>query len=149
MIMSNTDEIALQSPSNDLATSGLINPNEAGLMAPPPIHILSALLTMSLDQLWSGPLPEFIQKIPADWTARTYWEGSLILLIALLMFAVAWGIQHFLAKDDNKQAIVKALVLAIIVATPEYTTSGIIGTIFMAWSGLSQVRLNNIPFMQK
>jgi hypothetical protein len=147
--MSNADEAALQIPSNTLAASGPIPLDEAGLMAPPPIHILSALLTMTLDRLWSGPLPEFIQKIPSDWTARTYWEGFLILLIALITFIVAWGIQRFLAKDENNQAIIKAVVLAIIVATPEYTTSGIIGAIFMAWAGLSQVRLNNMPFMQK
>jgi hypothetical protein len=147
--MSTTDEIALQSPSNSLAPRGAIEPDDAGLMSPPPIHILSALLTMTLDRLWSGPLPEFIQKIPSDWTVRTYWEGFLILLIALITFGVAWGIQRFIAKDENKQALVKAVVLAIIVATPEYTTSGVIGTLFMAWSGLSQVRLNNIPFMQK
>jgi hypothetical protein len=147
--MSNADEAVLQIPSNALAASGPINPIEAGLMTPPPIHIMSALLTMTLDRLWSGPLPEFIQKIPSDWSARTYWEASLILLIALLTFFVTWGIQRYLANDGNNQAMIKAVVLAIIVATPEYTTSGVIGTIFMAWAGLSQVRLNNMPFMQK
>ncbi|MGA7192295.1 MAG: hypothetical protein WBW94_01600 [Anaerolineales bacterium] len=92
-----------------------------------PIHPLSALVTILLDNLFD--LPELAG--PEVWVITAPIVGGLC-------FAVTTLVQRYLAKDEWGPAIAKGLVMGVVAGVPFSVTGTATGGMFLAWAGLHQ-----------
>lgn len=97
----------------------------------PPVHYLSALVTIILDWLWGVP----------ELTA----EASVVGLVSVPLFMLATGgtcfiavtmIQHFVAGDGWGKSIAKGLVMGIIAGIPIMVAGTAVGGILVGWAGV-------------
>ena len=96
-----------------------------------PVHPLSALVTVILDNLFD--LPELAG--PEAWIFTAPLVGGLC-------FVTTTFVQRFLAKDEWGPAIAKGLVMGVIAGVPFSVTGTAAGGLFLAWAGLHEwVRL--------
>ena len=96
-----------------------------------PVHPLSALVTVLLDNLFD--LPELAG--PEVWIFTAPLVGGLC-------FVTTTMVQRFLAKDEWGPAIAKGLVMGVVAGVPYSVTGTAAGGLFLAWAGLHQwVRL--------
>jgi len=96
-------------------------------LAGPPIHPLSALLLMVIDNLWT--LPEFLV---VDWVI-TIPLCFLTVLVPTLM------IQKLIKKQTFGAAFVYSVLLAVIAAVPTSLLGTPIGAAMLAWFGISRL----------
>jgi hypothetical protein len=92
-----------------------------------PIHPLSALVTVLLDNLFD--LPELAG--PEVWMITSPLVGGLCFVATTL-------VQRYLAKDEWGPAIAKGLVMGIVAGVPFSVTGTATGGMFLAWAGLHQ-----------
>ena len=93
-----------------------------------PIHPLSALVTILLDNLFDIP----------DLAGPEVWIIASPI-IGAVCFATTMFIQRYLAKDEWGPAIAKGLVMGVIAGVPVPVIPGTAaGGIFLAWAGLHQ-----------
>jgi hypothetical protein len=93
----------------------------------PPIHPLSALLLLVVDNLWN--IPEFLV---IDWPIT-------IPLSFFCVFAPTFFIQKLLRKDSAGRAFAYALLLGAIAAVPTSVTGTPVGLAILAWTGISHL----------
>jgi len=92
-----------------------------------PIHPLSALVTVILDNLFD--LPELAG--PEVWVITAPIVGGLCLVTTTL-------VQRYLAKDEWGPAIAKGMVMGIIAGVPFSVTGTAAGGVFLAWAGMHE-----------
>src|SRR5438128_4211398 len=93
----------------------------------PPIHALSAIVLLAVDNLWNL----------ADW-AVVDWIFTIPLSF-LTVFAPVFFLQKFLKKDSIGRALAIALLLGVVAAIPTSITGTPVGVALLAWTGLSKV----------
>ena len=92
-----------------------------------PIHPLSALVTVLLDNLFD--LPELAG--PEVWMITSPLVGGLCFVATTL-------VQRYLAKDEWGPAVAKGLVMGIVAGVPFSVTGTATGGMFLAWACLHQ-----------
>jgi hypothetical protein len=105
--------------------SATVQPREAS--EGPPIHALSALLLVTVDNLWN-----LTEWVVVDWVVT-------IPLSFLSVFIPVFFLQKHLKKDTVGRAMAIALLLGVLAAVPTSITGTPIGLALLAWSGLSKV----------
>jgi hypothetical protein len=102
----------------------------------PPIHILSSVVTIALDALWS--------------TIEIGATASVVGIPALPFIILATGItcflsvnltQHFVARDEWGASIAKGFAMGIIAGVPYPFTGTTAGGILLGWAGLHQIEM--------
>lgn len=95
-----------------------------------PICILSSLVTIALDIVWS--------------TFEIGVTASVVGLPALPLIIIATGVtcfisvmltQHFVAQDDWGASIAKGVAMGIIAGVPYFFTGTSAGVVLLSWSG--------------
>lgn len=101
--------------------------HSSGGFGGPPIHPLSALFLVVVDNLWL--LPEFFV---VDWIIT-------IPLCFIAVFIPAFAIQKVMKRQGFLQAFGYALLLAIIAAVPTSLLGTPVGAALLAWFGISKL----------
>jgi len=92
-----------------------------------PIHPLSALVTVLLDNLFD--LPEL--------AGPEFWFFT-IPIVGGLCFVATTLVQRYLAKDEWGPAVAKGLVMGIVAGVPFSVTGTAAGGVFLAWAGMHE-----------
>jgi len=100
---------------------------EARRAGKPPIHPLSAIALVIIDNLWM--LEEWVV---IDWFIT-------IPLCFVSVFFPVFFIQKFLNKDSFGRALAFASLLAVIAAVPTSITGTPVGLGLLAWTGLGKL----------
>jgi hypothetical protein len=93
---------------------------------PSPIHPLSALVTIVLDNIFG-----VIELVPATLVFTSISVGLLGTVAVTL-------VQHYLAKEEWGAAIAKGLVMGIISGVPWSVAGTAVGIPLLAWAGLHE-----------
>ncbi len=98
----------------------------------PPVHYMSSLITLILDNLWG------LGEVGATATGvGILGVPVLSLFTGISCFIAVCGIQHFIAHDSWGAALAKALVMGIIAGVPYQVSGTAVGGLLLGWSGLS------------
>lgn len=95
------------------------------LIPPPPIHPLSALVTLSLDHVFG--VVEIVDPLMIVFTS---------VGVATVCTVSTTLIQHYLAQDPWGEALAKGFAMGIIAGVPFSVTGTIFGVPLLAWAGL-------------
>jgi hypothetical protein len=90
----------------------------------PPVHALSAIVLIAVDNLWN-----LAEWAVLDWIVT-------IPLSFITVFVPVFLLQKYLKKDSNGRALAIATVLAVIAAIPTSITGTPVGLALLAWTGL-------------
>jgi len=93
----------------------------------PPIHALSALVLVAVDNLWNL----------ADWVVVD-WIFTIPLSF-ITVFVPVFLLQKYLKKDSNGRALAFATLLGILAAIPTSITGTPVGLGLLAWTGLRKL----------
>jgi len=93
----------------------------------PPIHALSALILVAVDNLWNL----------AEW-AVVDWIFTIPLSF-VTVFVPVFLLQKHLKKDSNGWALAFAMLLGALAAIPTSITGTPVGLGLLAWTGLRKV----------
>jgi hypothetical protein len=100
----------------------------------PPVHYLSALITIVLDAVWGLP------ELAATGTGvGIIAVPFLVMATGVSCFFAVLGIQRFIAHDGWGSAFAKAVVMSIIAGVPYMVTGTAAGTILLGWAGASNL----------
>jgi hypothetical protein len=103
-----------------------------------PIHLLSAIVCISTDKLWTVMLLDMGKTLPT--LEREYFylvSGLLLLLITTLSVTL---IQRWVEKENLGMALAKGFALGILAGLPYSFASTELGLVFIAWSGLNELQ---------
>lgn len=92
-----------------------------------PIHALSALVMLAVDNLWNL----------ADW-AVIGWIVTIPLSF-LTVFVPVFLLQKTLKRDSTARAMAFAFLLGVLAAVPTSITGTPVGLGLLAWTGLSRL----------
>lgn len=92
----------------------------------PPVHALSALLLVAVDNLWNL----------ADW-AVIDWVVTIPLSF-ISVFVPVFLIQRVLKRDRLSRAAAFAFLLGVVAAIPTSLTGTPLGLALLAWTGLNR-----------
>ena len=92
-----------------------------------PVHPLSALITVILDNLFD--LPELAG--PEVWVFTSP-------IVAGICFLTTTFVQRYLAKDEWGPAVAKGMVMGVIAGVPFSVTGTAAGGRFLAWAGMHE-----------
>ena len=98
-----------------------------------PIHALSALVLVAVDNLWN-----LAEWAVVDWIIT-------IPLSFLTVFVPVFFLQKILKKDSNVRAFAFALLLGVLAAVPTSITGTPIGLGLLAWTGLGKLLSKSRP----
>ena len=90
----------------------------------PPVHALSALVLVAVDNLWN-----LAEWVVVDWIIT-------IPLSFVTVFVPVFLLQKYLKKDSNGRAAALATLLAVLAAIPTSITGTPVGLGLLAWTGL-------------
>src|SRR5438552_12113917 len=90
----------------------------------PPIHALSALVLVAVDNLWN-----LAEWAVVDWVVT-------IPLSFITVFVPVFLLQRYLKHDSNGRAVAFASLLGVLAAIPTSITGTPIGLALLAWTGL-------------
>lgn len=93
----------------------------------PPVHVLSAIALVAVDNLWN--LTEFAV---IDWIIT-------IPLSFLTVFAAVFAVQKWLKRDPTLKALGWAALLGVLAAVPFSVTGTVAGSMLLAWLGINQL----------
>lgn len=101
-------------------------------MPRPPIHILSAVVTIVLDLFWGvlqggAIVPVLTMPLLIGFSLITF--GSCLWCV--------FCVQRFVAHDSRMAAITKGLVMGVIAGIPFMVTGTFVGVVLLGWAGLS------------
>jgi len=92
-----------------------------------PIHALSALILLAVDNLWNL----------AEW-AIVDWIFTIPLSF-ITVFVPVFLLQKYLKKDSNGRALAFATLLGVLAAIPTSITGTPVGLGLLAWTGLRKL----------
>ena len=99
----------------------------------PPIHALSALVLVAVDNLWN-----LAEWAVVDWVVT-------IPLSFITVFVPVFLLQRYLKHDSNGRAVAFASLLGVLAAIPTSITGTPIGLALLAWTGLSKLFGKPLP----
>ena len=109
------------------------NPAGGRTISAPPVHPLSAVVLVAVDNLWNF----------ADWAVATWW---FTIPAAFLTVSVpTWLVQRFVKGDPPHRARRLALLLGALAAIPTSIFGTPLGLAFLAWSGLNRLFGPTLP----
>lgn len=114
--------------ANDVAESPQI------IVPPAPVHPLSSLVTIAIDQVWGG--------VEVGATASVVGISSmpvLILTSAAVCFVSVGLIQRFVDHDPWGSAVAKALGMGILAGVPYQFVGTAAGAVLLGWAGIHSV----------
>lgn len=97
----------------------------------PPIHVLSSLVTIALDIVWS--------TVEIGATVSVAGIAALPLIIALTGISCFISVtitQHFVARDEWGVSAAKGLAMGIIAGVPYFFLGTIAGGVLLSWAGV-------------
>jgi Na+-driven multidrug efflux pump len=94
---------------------------------PAPIHPLSALATIVLDNIFG--VFEFVDPLSLVITSITV--GVLGTVTTML-------VQHYVAKEEWGSSVAKGLVMGILAGVPFQVVGTVVGVPLLAWAGLHE-----------
>ena len=94
---------------------------------PAPIHPLSALATIVLDNIFG--VVEFVDPLSILLTSLTV--GVLGTVTTML-------VQHYVAKEEWGPSVAKGLVMGILAGVPFQVVGTVVGVPLLAWAGLHE-----------
>jgi hypothetical protein len=106
----------------------------ANPIAAPPVHPVSAFITLMMDALWGAA--------ETGSTATVVGVVALPLLVLITGFTTFVGVfsaQKFLAGDGWGASFAKAFALGVLAGVPFPVMGTGVGALFLAWSGLRGV----------
>lgn len=92
-----------------------------------PIHALSALILVAVDNLWN-----LVDWAVVDWIFT-------IPLSFITVFVPVFLLQKYLKKDSNGRALAFATLLGVLAAIPTSITGTPVGLGLLAWTGLRKL----------
>jgi len=98
----------------------------------PPVHLLSAFVTILLDWLWT------VFELPATLTGVGLIFTSLAL--GLLCSVIVCLVQRFVDNDDWGAAAAKGLVMGVVAGVPYPVMGTVVGGPLLAWSGIKSFK---------
>jgi len=118
-------KLILNSPCEDVMETK----DEKSPISGPPIHPISAGLTIILDNIWG------LGEIAATPTGI----GVFILSImtGLSGFLGVWAVQRFVAHDSWGKSFAKGVVMGAIAGVPYQVTGTAAGAILLGWAGVN------------
>ncbi|WP_322042429.1 hypothetical protein [Paraburkholderia sp. J67] len=103
-----------------------------------PIHLLSALVTVSVDKLWDGMLLDMAKQMPLEQKAR------FLLIVGLLLFVITTVsttlTQSKVDTDSPGVALAKGLAMGVLAGLPYTFSSTEMGLLFIGWSGINELQ---------
>ena len=105
----------------------VVPPIGGGPRAKAPIHPLSAMALLLIDNLWM--LEEWLI---IDWIIT-------IPLCFITVFVPVFFVQKLLHKDSTGRALGYAALLGVIAAVPTSVTGTPVGLAFLAWTGIAKL----------
>jgi hypothetical protein len=88
----------------------------------PPIHLLSAIVVLALDWMWT-----FVEAFAAFTIIGILCFGFLSIISGALAFLAVYLIQYYVAKDSGGEALAKGIVMGLVVAVPFPVIGTLIG----------------------
>jgi hypothetical protein len=104
------------------------------IIPPAPVHPLSSLVTIAIDQVWGGA--------EAGATASVVGIASmpvLILTSGAVCFVAVGLIQRYVEHDPWGPAIAKAFGMAVLAAVPYQFVGTAAGAVLLGWAGIHSV----------
>src|SRR5436309_15671266 len=121
-------DLPAKSPPLEVLPPGLPQPASAAKPSDgPPIHALSALVLVAVDNLWN-----LAEWAVVDWVVT-------IPLSFITVFVPVFLLQRYLKHDSNGRAVAFASLLGVLAAIPTSITGTPIGLALLAWTGLSKL----------
>jgi len=93
----------------------------------PPIHALSALILLVVDNLWN-----LTEWVVIDWIIT-------VPLAFLTVLVPTFLIQRFLKKNSTGKAMAWASVLAVLAAVPFSVIGTVAGSMLLGWLGINKL----------
>jgi hypothetical protein len=106
--------------------------NNQSIIPRPPVHYLSSLLTVVLDNVWGLP-----EMGAAATGVGILGLPFLSIATGLSCFLGVFAIQKFVVGDSAGTSFAKALVMGVIAGVPFQVTGTAVGGALLGWSGLS------------
>jgi hypothetical protein len=103
------------------------NPEGERALSGPPVHPLSAVVLLAVDNLWNF----------ADWAVAAWW--FTIPASFVTVFFPTLLVQRFVKGDPRRRALRLALLLGGLAAVPTSIFGTPLGLAFLAWSGLNRL----------
>ncbi|CAM2138328.1 hypothetical protein [Paraburkholderia tropica] len=103
-----------------------------------PIHLLSALVTVSVDKLWDSMLLDMAKTLPFEQKAH------FLLIVALLLFVVTTLsttlTQSRVDSDSPGVALAKGLAMGVLASLPYTFSATEMDLLFIGWSGINELQ---------
>ncbi|WP_321782285.1 hypothetical protein [Paraburkholderia sp. J94] len=103
-----------------------------------PIHLLSALVTVSVDKLWDSMLLDMVKPMPLE--QKTHF----LLIVGLLLFVVTSVsttlTQSRVDTDSPGVALAKGLAMGVLASLPYTFSATEMGMLFIGWSGINELQ---------
>jgi hypothetical protein len=106
--------------------------NNQSIIPRPPVHYLSSLLTVVLDNVWGLP-----EMGAAATGVGILGLPFLSIATGLSCFLGVFAIQKFVVGDSAGAAFAKAVVMGAIAGVPFQVTGTAVGGLLLGWSGVS------------
>jgi hypothetical protein len=103
-----------------------------------PIHLLSALVTVSVDKLWERMLLDMAKTMPLQEKESFFLYVGLLLLIATTLSITLT--QYMVDKDTLGISLAKGLALGVLAGLPYSFSSTEMGLFFIGWSGINELQ---------
>ena len=103
----------------------------------PPVHVLSAFVTIILDLGWT--LGDIVGLV-GDTVSVGLATVVMAILAGVTCFLAVFAVQLFVAKDDIGSALAKGLVLGIAAGVPFPVAGTAVGGLLLVWAGVSGLR---------
>ncbi|APR37949.1 hypothetical protein [Paraburkholderia sp. SOS3] len=116
-------------------------------MSRSPIHLLSALVTVSVDKLWERMLLDMVKTMPLQDKERFLLYVGLLLLIATMLSITLT--QYMVDNDTLGIAFAKGLALGVLAGLPYSFSSTEMGLFFIGWSGINELQKQQKEARQK
>jgi hypothetical protein len=103
-----------------------------------PIHLLSALVTVSVDKLWELMLLDMAK------TMSLYDKDRFFLIVGLLLLTLTTVsttlTQRLVDNDAPGTALAKGVAMGVLAGLPYSFSSTEMGLLFIGWSGINELQ---------
>ncbi|MGQ5522745.1 hypothetical protein ACUHMQ_05720 [Chitinimonas sp. PSY-7] len=103
-----------------------------------PIHLLSAIVTLTTDKLWDLLLLDMARHLPLVEQGRFLLMTGLLLLV-ITTFSTTLT-QYWIENESRGVALAKGLSLGVLAGIPYSFGDTEVGLVFMAWSGINELQ---------
>jgi hypothetical protein len=130
----------MPSPANDFFPEPPRPATPGGLpsLGKSPIHLLSALVTVSVDKLWELMLLDMAKGMSLYDKNRFFLIVGLLLLILTTVSTTMT--QRLVDNDAPGAALAKGVAMGVLAGLPYSFSSTEMGLLFIGWSGINELQ---------